>query len=471
LGATFRYHRGASIFRAQKSHAESASQETSFIEYDSLSASHIAENPQDLRSLVYKEMNLPATIPGRLFFGFIIFCIFASTIVFIVQTEPKFSQDPTAGSVSSVWSVLEIVFTVIFGVEILLQVWAHPEPRSGIAKSAFFWIDILGCLPIISLAIGDGGAGLRAARVLRLLRLFRLLRLAKYSTGMGSSQLLFLIVGRAARATVLPISAVLFIMVVFSTLVYYTENLEYDEALGRKVIPDPVCIALPKYLDGTMPCVANPAKLISIPVALYWAATTASTAGYGDIIPQSGVARSFTVLFFFLAILLLCMPLSIASNTYSKIVSKMIAGQSAEQEFQAFKAEIFSANPLRAQQQHRPVLVQLHADLRHDVRQVFSHLVFELAAEQQEFLAHTPTALYMHVRVFLIGIRAILLKRLTNPMHRFSLHAPKSSMQPTSPFSARAVSMCIRHEKRTSMFISTMSASRQPSSVADPGVS
>jgi hypothetical protein len=87
------------------------------------------------------------------------------------------------------------------------------------------------------------------------------------------------------------------------------------------------------------------------------------------------------------------------------------------------------------------VLSQLAEAMPAEVRFVFSQLVMRLVEEQAAFAAHVPRALYMHVRVFLIGLRGLLVKRLTNNVNYFALQS-RDATKPSGP-----TAMCVRERK------------------------
>jgi voltage-gated potassium channel len=94
-------------------------------------------------------------------------------------------------------------------------------------------------------------------RLLRLLRLFRILKLAEYVEEYGA-------LGRALMASrrkiLVFLSFVLLVVVVMGTILYVVEGPE----------------------NG----------FTNVPVSVYWAISTMTTVGYGDITPKTGSAAS-----------------------------------------------------------------------------------------------------------------------------------------------------------------------------------
>jgi voltage-gated potassium channel len=101
-------------------------------------------------------------------------------------------------------------------------------------------------------------------RVLRLLRVFRILKLVEY---VAEYQTLGTALRNSSRKIAVFISAVLMIVVTMGTVMYVIEGPE----------------------NG----------FTSIPVSIYWAITTMTTVGFGDITPKTDLGRliaSFTML-------------------------------------------------------------------------------------------------------------------------------------------------------------------------------
>ena len=94
-------------------------------------------------------------------------------------------------------------------------------------------------------------------RVLRLLRIFRILKLAQY---LNEGEALLKAMRASARKIAVFLFAVLSLVLIFGSLLYLIEG---DES-----------------------------GFTSIGVSCYWAITTLTTVGYGDISPQSPLGRA-----------------------------------------------------------------------------------------------------------------------------------------------------------------------------------
>lgn len=159
---------------------------------------------------------------------------------------------------------LEWFFTLLFTVEYMLRLLCVNHPLRY-AKSFFGIIDLLSVIPTYAAFFIPGLHVLVDFRLLRLLRMFRLLKLASYVqeySVLGSA------IVASRRKILIFLSVVAILVIINGTLIYAVEG-GPDTAFS------------------------------SIPTSVYWAITTVSTVGFGDISPKSDLGRaiaSFTML-------------------------------------------------------------------------------------------------------------------------------------------------------------------------------
>jgi len=190
------------------------------------------------------------TRAGRLFDLWLIAIILSSVLVVVLDSLPD--QSPR---VQGVFDTLEWLFTALFTVEYLARLVSVRHPLRYVF-SFYGIIDLLAVLPTYLALLLPGVHALIDVRVLRLLRVFRIFKLTAYITeytAMGQAL-------RASRRKILVfISAVLMIVLVMGTIMYVVEG---------------------------------PANgYTSIPTAVYWAITTMTTVGFGDITPKTELGR------------------------------------------------------------------------------------------------------------------------------------------------------------------------------------
>ncbi|QDU00906.1 Cyclic nucleotide-gated potassium channel [Gimesia chilikensis] len=196
------------------------------------------------------------TKAGKTFDLFIQAVIVISLVSFTIETLPDLS--PTT---RTFLRGIEIVSVTIFTVEYLARVLVASN-RPAFIFSFFGIIDLLAILPFY---LGMG-LDLRSLRAFRLLRLVRIFKLARYSAAARRFHRAFLI---AKEELALFLFATLIIIYLAAVGIYHFENPAQPEAFS------------------------------SVFHSLWWAVSTLTTVGYGDIYPITAGGKFFT--FFILA--------------------------------------------------------------------------------------------------------------------------------------------------------------------------
>jgi len=190
------------------------------------------------------------TRAGRLFDQWLIAIILASVAVVVLDSVQ--SLDP---AFDRAFSIAEWVFTIAFTLEYVARLLCVRHPLRY-ARSFYGIIDLLALLPTyIALLVPEVHA-LIDVRVLRLLRVFRVFKLTAY---VSEYQSLGRALSASRRKILVFLSAVLMIVLVMGTLMYVVEG---------------------------------PANgFTNIPTSVYWAITTMTTVGFGDITPKTDLGR------------------------------------------------------------------------------------------------------------------------------------------------------------------------------------
>lgn len=190
------------------------------------------------------------TEAGRRFDQLIIALILVSVVTVMADSVQDWHARYRSG-----FSAAEWCFTLLFTVEYVARLVSVDRPLRY-AFSFFGLVDLLAVLPTYLALFLPELHALIDVRVLRLLRMFRIFRLTEYVEEyqyMGEALL-------ASRRKILVfLSAVLMVALVLGTLLYIVEGPEHG------------------FTD--------------IPTAVYWAITTITTVGFGDITPRTDLGR------------------------------------------------------------------------------------------------------------------------------------------------------------------------------------
>jgi len=201
------------------------------------------------RRALYSVVFESDTRAGQLFDVVVIAAILLSVAVVIADSMPVVARH------GRVLSAAEWMFTGLFTLEYLARLASVRQPLRY-ATSFYGIIDLLSVLPTYLAMVWPEGQLLIDVRILRLLRVFRIFRLTEYMA--EYTQL-----GRALHASrrkiMVFLSFVMMVVLVMGTVLYVIEG--------------------PR--NG----------FTSIPVAMYWAITTMTTVGFGDITPHTDLGR------------------------------------------------------------------------------------------------------------------------------------------------------------------------------------
>ena len=190
------------------------------------------------------------TRAGRLFDQWLIVVILASVAAVVLD-----SVQTLGTRYDLVFGILEWLFTIAFTLEYLARLACVRHPMRY-ALSFYGLIDLAALLPTYIALLVPEVHVLIDVRVLRLLRVFRVFKLTAY---MAEFQSLALALRASRRKILVFLSAVLMIVLVMGTLMYVVEG---------------------------------PANGFSnIPTSVYWAITTMTTVGFGDITPKTDLGR------------------------------------------------------------------------------------------------------------------------------------------------------------------------------------
>jgi voltage-gated potassium channel len=190
------------------------------------------------------------TRAGRLFDKTLIAVILLSVAVVIGD-----SVSSLHAKYGLTFAVLQWLFTLAFTIEYIARLLCVRHPLKY-ATSFFGIIDLIALLPTyLALFVPELNA-LIDVRVVRLLRVFRIFKLVAYVEEYES---LVRAMAASGRKILVFLTAVLMVVLVMGTVMYVVEGPEHG--------------------------------FTSIPTSVYWAITTITTVGFGDITPKTDLGR------------------------------------------------------------------------------------------------------------------------------------------------------------------------------------
>lgn len=209
-----------------------------------------------------------------------------SLATFVVETIPSLES-----LYSKELDFLETIIILLFTLEYFLRLSAAPladgqkdKDNGGpggkaYATSVLGIVDLLTILPFWLAVFGVDGRPIRTFRLVRLLRLLKLalrfknaLERIKIGWKLGREELVYALLGAMA------------VIFVSSVFIYFFESRAQPDAFG------------------------------SVPEALWWAAATFTTIGYGDITPITDGGKAFSFLLLLTALVMLGVPAGIIAS-------------------------------------------------------------------------------------------------------------------------------------------------------------
>lgn len=204
--------------------------------------------------------------------------VLIGAIVLSVATVVLTSIAPVARTYGPWLLAAEWLFTLLFTVEYIGRLLCVKRP-DRYARSFFGIIDLMSVVPSYVSLFVPGSHVLLDVRILRLLRIFRILKLTLYiqEYSMLGDALL------ASRRKILIFLSVVFLIVfLLGTVMYVVEG------------PN----------NG----------YTSIPTAVYWAISTVTTVGFGDLVPKTDLGRAIASCMMLLGWGILAVPTGIISS-------------------------------------------------------------------------------------------------------------------------------------------------------------
>ncbi len=217
---------------------------------------------------------------------FIVTLIFLNVVSVIVESVKWIRTD-----FGDYFLVFEWFSIGVFSIEYLLRIWSITENpkyhKSITGRISYFFsfyslVDLISFLPAFLPFFIK--ADFRIVRAIRLLRLFRLLKLSRYNKAFKQIKR---VMETSREELVVSLFAVLTLLVISSSLMYFVEN------------------------------EIQPESFSSIPATMWWGVATLTTVGYGDVYPVTDLGRFLAGLMAILGIGIFALPAGILANGFA----------------------------------------------------------------------------------------------------------------------------------------------------------
>lgn len=212
--------------------------------------------------------------------------IVANLVVFVLETVPGLFD-----AYARELAVFEALSLAVFALEYLGRLWVcvdderYRSPFFGRLRWVFSPLALLDLLVLVPAALPMLGLDLRLARTFRLFRLMRGLKLVRYSKSVRT--LVAVLVSKRAELLV-TLSFALTLLLFASSAMYFIERETQPEAFS------------------------------SIPAAMWWAVTTLTTVGYGDVYPQTVLGRWVAAVIAVVGVGLFALPAGILAAGFTE---------------------------------------------------------------------------------------------------------------------------------------------------------
>ncbi|MHA7777798.1 cyclic nucleotide-gated ion channel [Roseibium sp. M-1] len=217
----------------------------------------------------------------------LVFLILLNIAFAVLETVPEIRQ-----AFDTHFRIIQLLSGLIFLVEYVLRLYVadlHPPLRRyGPVMSRLRYavqpdaiIDLIGALPLLFVLFLPN----EAVTIVIILRLLRFLKLARYSPALRS---LISAVGNERRALI-GSSMIIFGVILLAATVMYL--IEHD---------------------------AQPEKFRSILHGIYWAITTVTTVGYGDVVPVTSLGKMIAGIVMLMGYGLIALPVGIIASAFAR---------------------------------------------------------------------------------------------------------------------------------------------------------
>ncbi len=215
-------------------------------------------------------------LSGKIFTFVIQFLIIVSLVSFSLDTLPDLSS-----RTKHILHIIEVITVSIFTAEYLLRIYTA-EKKLRFIFSFYGLVDLIAILPFYIAT----GFDLRSVRIFRLFRLLRILKLFRYNQAINRFHRALII----AKEELILFGFIAIIMLYLSAVgIYYFEH------------------------------AAQPEQFQSVFHSLWWAVTTLTTVGYGDMYPITTGGKIFTFFVLMIGLGMVAVPIGLVASALSSV--------------------------------------------------------------------------------------------------------------------------------------------------------
>lgn len=188
---------------------------------------------------------------------------------------------------------IECVCNAWFTLEFVIRIVASPN-RCEFIKSSVNLIDMIATLSFyIDLFLQKFASHLENADILEFFSIIRIMRLFKLTRHSSGLKILIQTFRASAKELTLLVFFLVLGIVIFASLVYYAERIQYNPKNDFK----------------------------SIPLGLWWALVTMTTVGYGDMVPKTYVGMFVGALCALAGVLTIALPVPVIVSNFAMYYS------------------------------------------------------------------------------------------------------------------------------------------------------
>lgn len=189
----------------------------------------------------------------------------------------------------------EIFSVIVFTIEYLSRVWScvtkneYSKTIVGRLKFLFQPMSLVDLCAILPFYLPFVSIDLRFLRILRLFRIVRIVKIGRYY---NSLNLIARVLRSRKEELVLSAVLMMFLLIISAAFLYYAEYY------------------------------AQPERYSSIPASLWWAVTTLTTLGYGDVYPITPLGKVLASIIAILGIGMFALPTGILGSGFVEEIQK-----------------------------------------------------------------------------------------------------------------------------------------------------